>query len=139
MPAPRQIDNGRFISYHTGRAETYIRGKMTYFKSYNHNPVGPGKDWGDLFELLSSLDSGEIEAWFESRAHSGFTMEEFVHFLNNLEHDEVQDWLWMHRREFASVLSRPSFNFDNSQIMGSDDRWQRVFFLSLNQPGDNKD
>ena len=112
---------------------------MTYFKSYNKKAIGLEKDWGDLFELLSSLDSSEIEAWFESRSQSGFTLEEFVHFLKNLEHEEVQDWLWMHRQEFASVLSRPSFNFDNSQIMDSDDQWQKVFFLSSNHQGDIKE
>jgi len=112
---------------------------MTYFKSYNKNAIGLENDWGDLFELLSSLDSSEIEAWFESRSQSGFTLEEFVHFLNNLEHEEVQDWLWMHRQEFASVLARPSFNFDNSQIIDSDDHWQKVFFLSPNNQGDIKE
>ena len=112
---------------------------MTYFKSYNKTAIGLEKDWGDLFELLSNLDSTEIENWFESRSQSGFTLEEFVHFLNNLEHEEIQDWLWMHRQEFASVLAPPSFNFDNSQIIDSDDRWQKVFFLSTDNRGDLKE
>jgi hypothetical protein len=108
---------------------------MTYYKSYKRKRVAVDACWGDLFELLSSLDSPDVEDWLESRAQSGFTAEEFMHFMKNIDREEVQDWLWVHREDFMALMSRPAFNFANGAVIDSDNRWQRVFFLSPQKPG----
>jgi hypothetical protein len=112
---------------------------MSYFQSYKRKRVLVDRCWDDVFELLSSLDSPEVEDWLESRAQSGFTIEEFLHFLKAIDRDEVQDWLWMHRDEFLTLLSKPVFNFANGAIIDSEDRWQRVFFLSPHKTPENKE
>jgi hypothetical protein len=112
---------------------------MTYFKSYTKNRVMPQKCWDDIFDLLASVNSDEVEDWLEERGQSGFTIEEFIYFLNSLDQDEIQDWLWEHREEFSAVLSRPSFNFDNSRMMDADNRWCKVLFLSPNKRSDAKE
>ena len=108
---------------------------MAYYSSYKRRRVRLDNCWDDLFELLSSLDSPEVEDWLQSRSQSGFTVEEFMHFLRNIDREEVQDWLWMHREDFMALMSRPSFNFANGAIIDADNRWQRIFFLSPQKPG----
>lgn len=112
---------------------------MTYFKSYIKNKIVPQKCWDDIFELLASVSSPEVEDWLEERGQSGFTIEEFIYFLNSLDEEEIQDWLWEHREDFSAVLSRPSFNFDDSRMVDSNNRWSTVLFLSANKRSDIKE
>jgi len=112
---------------------------MTYYKSYKGRRVALDICWDDIFELLSSLDSPEVEDWLDSRCQSGFTIEEFMHFVKSIDREEVQDWLWLHRDDFIALMSRPAFNFTSGAIRDADDRWQRVFFLSPQRPNDGGD
>ncbi|HTY08874.1 MAG TPA: hypothetical protein VMF29_06895 [Candidatus Edwardsbacteria bacterium] len=112
---------------------------MKFFKSYTHSRLMPDRAWDDIFELLANIDSAEVEEWLDDHAQSGFTLEEFLFYLKAIDRDEVQDWLWLHRKEFEAVLANPSFNFDSARVMDGKERWQRLFLMSPHKPTDFKD
>ena len=111
---------------------------MKFFKSYTRARLMPDKAWDDIFELLSSIDSADAEQWLDDHTQSGFTLEEFLYYLKSIDHDEIQDWLWVHREEFEAVLANPSFNFDNARVMDGKQRWHRLFLMTPNKPTDRK-
>ncbi len=111
---------------------------MKFFKNYANVRLMPATAWDDIFELLSSIDGDDAEQWLEAHAKTGFTLEEFIHYLRTIDHEEVQDWLWIHREEFEAVLGRASYNFDNAQVMDGKQRWHRLFLMTPNKPTDGR-